>query len=83
MCADCAISERMDEQVSIASLSRMAFGSRSLSAFCTLAFVAQIFAMLTSQLVKTAELATLAPRHMRPRRASDTSGGGAWFLLSP
>jgi len=55
------------ERVSIASFSRAAFGSR-VSSLCTLAFVAQILAMVTAQLVKTAEIATAVTGGALPYR---------------
>jgi len=45
------------QKVSIASLSAAAFGARA-STVCTVAFVGQVLAMITAQLVKTAEVAT-------------------------
>jgi tyrosine-specific transport protein len=55
------------EGVSIASFSRAAFGSR-VSSLCTLAFVAQILAMVTAQLVKTAEIAAAVSAGALPYR---------------
>lgn len=48
--------EKEPSRVSIASLSSAAFGAR-MSSFCTCAFIAQVVAMVTAQLVKTAEIA--------------------------
>ena len=66
-------------RVSIASLSEAAFGSRS-SSFCTIAFIFQVLAMITAQLIKTAE--SSLPAHSNPLTTPRTCRGSPSIRLA-